>query len=181
MCTTPQLGGSRPPSATRRGAILGQIVLLSCKFIAACEDFFRLTAQVIHRRPIIDYGNSINFALSNRHSFQFSCLSRVFSGPTDKRFSPQNTPMKRKRRGVKAGVTPKIVSEIWALCGPCPIRAISVIRGQDFRLRLCRAGQEAVLRACVRKSKKFGRIKNDQKFVRGWRPDRIYIPNPRVI
>ena len=101
LCTTPQLGGSRPPSATRRVAILGQIVLLSCKFIAACEDFFRLTAQVIHRRPIIGYGNSINFALSNRHSFQFSCLSRVFSGPTDKRFSPQNTPMKRKGEELK--------------------------------------------------------------------------------
>jgi hypothetical protein len=28
-------------------------VLLSCKFIAACEDFFGLTAQLIHLRPII--------------------------------------------------------------------------------------------------------------------------------
>jgi hypothetical protein len=32
-------------------------VLLSCKFIAACEDFFGLTALRIHSRAIIGYGN----------------------------------------------------------------------------------------------------------------------------
>jgi len=32
--------------------------LLSCKFFVACEDFFGLTAQVIHGPPIIGYGNS---------------------------------------------------------------------------------------------------------------------------
>jgi hypothetical protein len=42
--------------------------LLSCKFTAACEDFFGLTAQLIHSRPVIGYGNSPNFVLSHRHS-----------------------------------------------------------------------------------------------------------------
>ena len=39
---------------------LGAIAMLSVEIIVFCEDFFEHTAQVIHRRQIIGYGNSTN-------------------------------------------------------------------------------------------------------------------------
>src|SRR5437016_4513697 len=42
--------------------------MLSVEIIVFCEDFFGLTAQLIQGRPIIGYGNSTNFALSDHHS-----------------------------------------------------------------------------------------------------------------
>jgi hypothetical protein len=67
----------------------------SVEIIVFCEDFFGRTAQLIHGRPIIAYGNWTNFVLSN--PFVPSALSassavffspilvsvRVFSGPKE--------------------------------------------------------------------------------------------------